>query len=166
MYSDRVPIEFDTGTLGVLIAREVFNAGMPTKAEVDGDWYLNNVDYFLRCTETSVQSILHTSLKDMSPTRALDLFSWTRAVKMAHSVMKTSYESVSSSNNFQDVWVTAQQTFFRRYCLLTCNADQSSDEAYTWLRCMVPILNMAEFISAFDCARVEKMQTLRPCLSI
>ncbi|KAK8758091.1 hypothetical protein V5799_004276 [Amblyomma americanum] len=166
MYTDKVPIEFDTGTLGVMIAREVINAGMPTNALADGDWYANNVEYFLRCIETSVHSILHFSLKDMPPARALDLFRWTRAVKMAHNVMKTSYAPVSSSNNFQDVWVTAQRTFFRRYCLLTCNADHSSDEAYTSLRCMVPILNMAEFISAFDCTRVDNMQTVRPCLFI
>ncbi|KAK8771981.1 hypothetical protein V5799_024778 [Amblyomma americanum] len=166
MYSDRVPIEFDTGTVGVLIAREVFNAGMPTSAQVSGEWYANNVEYFMRCIETSVRSILRTSLKDMPPARALDLFRWTRAVKMAHRVMKTSYASVSSSDNFQDVWVTAQQTFFRRYCLLTCNADRSSDERYTSLRCMVPILNMAEFISAFDCTRVEKVQYIRPCLFV
>lgn len=57
--------------------------------------------------------------------------------------------------------MTAQQTFFRRYCLLTCDTDRNDDQPYTLLRCMLPVLNMAELISAFDCTKVEEVQITR-----
>ncbi|KAK8777327.1 hypothetical protein V5799_029328 [Amblyomma americanum] len=42
MYSTRVPLEFDTGTVGVLLAKEVFQAGLPSAGN-GKSWYEQNV---------------------------------------------------------------------------------------------------------------------------
>ncbi|KAK8780563.1 hypothetical protein V5799_018096 [Amblyomma americanum] len=167
-YSTRVPIEFDVGTLGVLLAQAVFRAGLPsTDSDSAQQWFDGNVGKFIRCAEESAQSVLRSTLRTLPPQHALELFSLTRAVKIAYAVMKEDYEALSSRRGYQEAWAMAQRTFFRRFCLLTCSSDVGNEGVIeSRLRCMVPLLNMVEFSGAFECNSVPQFRKLRSCVSV
>ncbi|KAH6929870.1 hypothetical protein HPB50_006433 [Hyalomma asiaticum] len=164
-YSTRVPIEFDVASVGVLLAQAVFRAGLPS-SDVSS-WFDGNVGEFISCAEESAQSVLSTTLRSLRPQHALELFSLTRAIKIAHTVMREDYEPLRSRRGYHQAWVVAQRTFFRRFCLLVCSSGVGSENVIeSRLRCMLPLLNMVEFTGAFECNEFPHLRKLRSCISI
>ncbi|KAH6932176.1 hypothetical protein HPB50_003487 [Hyalomma asiaticum] len=161
MYSTRVPLEFDMGTVGVVMAKALFEAGFPSVRSRE-TWYKLNVKQFVDCVQRSSSFASVVGAVNLTIRQGVELFAWARAVKIAHNVMKSSYSTKSGGTEVpEDVWIAAMRTFFRRFCLLTCNAVSAGNEAR--LRCLVPLLNMAEFANAFRC-RGTKALSVRPCL--
>ncbi|KAK8758197.1 hypothetical protein V5799_004175 [Amblyomma americanum] len=142
MYSTRVPLEFDMGTIGVLLSTGVFHAGVPPPASSES-WYIQNVKKFVDCVQHS------TGSATVTVSQGLELFAWARAVMVAYDVMKDAYAAIRSQKRFEHLWITAQQTFFRRFCLMTCSVGNVGLESR--LRCLVPVLTMVEFADAFKC---------------
>ncbi|XP_077493837.1 uncharacterized protein LOC144104604 isoform X2 [Amblyomma americanum] len=155
MYSTRVPLEFDMGTIGVLLSTGVFHAGVPPPASSES-WYIQNVKKFVDCVQHS------TGSATVTVSQGLELFAWARAVMVAYDVMKDAYAAIRSQKRFEHLWITAQQTFFRRFCLMTCSVGNVGLESR--LRCLVPVLTMVEFADAFKC-HASAVVGLRPCLS-
>lgn len=169
IYSTRVPIEFDVASVGVLLAQAVFRAGLPSSSGGDAAarWFEGNVDEFISCAEESAQSVLRTTLRSLHPEDALELFSLTRAIKIAHTVMRKDYEPLRFRRGYHEAWTVAQRTFFRRFCLLVCSSDAGSEGIVeSRLRCMLPLLNMVEFTGAFECNEFPNLRKLRSCLSV
>ncbi|XP_054926563.1 uncharacterized protein [Dermacentor andersoni] len=169
IYSTRVPIEFDVASVGVLLAQAVFRAGLPSASAGDAAarWFDGNVDEFISCAEESAQSVLRTTLRSLHPEDALELFSLTRAIKIAHTVMRKDYEPLRFRRGYHEAWTVAQRTFFRRFCLLVCSSDVGSEGIVeSRLRCMLPLLNMVEFTGAFECNEFPNLRKLRSCLSV
>ncbi|XP_075749125.1 uncharacterized protein LOC142814330 [Rhipicephalus microplus] len=164
-YSTRVPIEFDVASVGVVLAQAVFRAGMPSTSSDATSWFTGNVGQFISCAEESAQSTLRTTLSSLDPHHALELFSLTRAIKIAHAVMREDYEPLRSRRGYHEAWVMAQRTFFRRFCLLVCTSDVGGEGIKeSKLRCMLPLLNMVEFTGAFQCNEVPQLR--KSCLSL
>ncbi|KAL3219190.1 hypothetical protein MRX96_030639 [Rhipicephalus microplus] len=164
-YSTRVPIEFDVASVGVVLAQAVFRAGMPSASSDATSWFTSNVGQFISCAEESAQSTLRTTLSSLDPHHALELFSLTRAIKIAHAVMREDYEPLRSRRGYHEAWVMAQRTFFRRFCLLVCSSDVGGEGIKeSKLRCMLPLLNMVEFTGAFHCNEVPQLR--KSCLSL
>ncbi|KAL1444867.1 hypothetical protein MTO96_029434 [Rhipicephalus appendiculatus] len=165
-YSTRVPIEFDVASVGVVLAQAVFRAGMPSASSDATSWFGSNVGQFISCAEESAQSVLRTTLSSLDPHHALEIFSLTRAIKIAHTVMREDYEPLRSRRGYREAWAMAQRTFFRRFCLLVCSSDVGGEGIKeSKLRCMLPLLNMVEFTGAFECNEFPQLRKLRSCLS-
>ncbi|KAH7958476.1 hypothetical protein HPB49_001981 [Dermacentor silvarum] len=161
MYSTKVPLEFDMGTTGVVLAKALFEAGLPSARNVE-TWYELNVKQFVDCVQRSSSFASVLGAVNLTFRQGVELFAWARAVRIAHSVMRNSYYLKNGAGEgSEEVWAVAQRTFFQRFCLLTCSAVNAGQEAR--LRCLVPLLNMAEFASAFQCRGTEVMRA-RPCL--
>ncbi|KAH6923432.1 hypothetical protein HPB50_001071 [Hyalomma asiaticum] len=149
LYSTKVPLEFGMGTVGVLLSKVVFEAGLPS-ASVGESWYKINVKGFVDCVQRYAMNTSVVNVTDLSVRDGLDLYAWARAVSIAHGVMKNLYTRNGPERGLEDIWATAQRTFFRRYCLMTCSAENAGHESR--LRCLVPLLNMVEFATAFQCS--------------
>ncbi|KAK8763207.1 hypothetical protein V5799_034181 [Amblyomma americanum] len=161
--SEEVPIEFDLGTVGALLARSVFQAGLPSPRSAF-TWSTENVAPFVHCHEQQAPLLLHTLFQHITPSQTLDLFAWARSVKIAHGVMVNVYRGAGNMSTSEFEWKLAQRTFFRRFCLTTCNtADENGPGANARLRCLAPVLGMPEFYSAFNCP-VREVNILRYCL--
>ncbi|KAK8757244.1 hypothetical protein V5799_000054 [Amblyomma americanum] len=154
MYSTRVPLEFDMGTVGVLLAKEMFQAGLPS-ARSGKNWYETNVNRFVECVQRAFMGNARMSLR-----QGLELFSWARAVKVAHTATMQMYDANRTNVDFEDIWTAAQQTFFRRFCLMTCSAVDAG--LHSRVQCLVPVLNMLEFGSSFRCNSSEA-ESLKSC---
>ncbi|KAH7946239.1 hypothetical protein HPB49_021714 [Dermacentor silvarum] len=161
VYSGQVPVEFDLATAGTVLTRSVFQASMPSARSVV-TWRTENVAHFVHCAERA--SHLHGPLRELSPNQALDLFAWTRSVRIAHWLMTDHYEVLRNTTTSEYDRDLAQRTFFRRFCLSTCNAVGNNDsDVDARLRCLFPILSMPEFFSSFSCVFPEA-ENLRRCL--
>ncbi|XP_050046619.2 uncharacterized protein [Dermacentor andersoni] len=148
LYSTKVPLEFDMGTVGVLLSKAVFEAGLPS-ARIGASWYNLNVKEFVECVQRSASSASLMNAANLTVRQGLELFAWARAVRIAHDTMKNRYSGTLPELRYADIWANAQRTFFRRFCLLTCSAEDAGQESR--LHCLVPLLNMVEFTSAFQC---------------
>ncbi|KAH7934237.1 hypothetical protein HPB49_023538 [Dermacentor silvarum] len=160
LYSTKVPLEFDMGTVGVLLSKALFTTGLPS-ARIGESWYNLNVKKFVDCVQRSVSSASILNPANLTVRHGLELFAWARAVRIAHDVMKNRYSGSVADQSYTDIWGNAQRTFFRRFCLLTCSAENAGHESR--LRCLVPLLNMVEFNSAFECPSAGQLN-LRPCV--
>ncbi|KAH7934236.1 hypothetical protein HPB49_023537 [Dermacentor silvarum] len=159
LYSTKVPLEFDMGTVGVLLSKALFTAGLPS-ARIGEPWYNLNVKEFVDCVQHSVSSASFVNTANLTIRQGLELFAWARAVRIAHDVMKNRYSGSGADQGYADIWANAQRTFFRRFCLLTCSAKNAGHESR--LRCLVPLLNMVEFTRAFECPSAGLLN-MRPC---
>ncbi|KAL3223691.1 hypothetical protein MRX96_049692 [Rhipicephalus microplus] len=61
--------------------------------------------------------------------------------------------------------LTAEHLFFIGYCIKVCVSQYVVNEKYTPdpSRCIVPIMNMAEFSDAFECAPGSRMDPSKKC---
>ncbi|XP_065302183.2 uncharacterized protein [Dermacentor albipictus] len=162
VYSGQVPVEFDLATAGTVLARSVFQAGVPSARSAVA-WRTENAAHFVHCAEHA--SHLHGPFRELTPSQALDLFAWTRSLQVAHWLMIDHYEALRNTTMSEYDRDLAQRTFFRRFCLSTCNAVGNNDSGVNArLRCLLPILSMPEFFSSFSCAFPEA-ENLRRCLN-
>ncbi|XP_075560194.1 uncharacterized protein LOC142592561 [Dermacentor variabilis] len=151
LYSGQVPREFNMGTVGVLLATQVFHANEPSEDDLH-DWYDQHVGAFGRCMRESKPTAIASQFDALPDSRLLELFILAYSVKVAHRAVRDHYYGYDPyASNFGDVLRKAQRTFFRRFCLLSCGVSAQNDTSESRLACLVPVLSTPEFYEAFGC---------------
>ncbi|XP_054925914.1 uncharacterized protein [Dermacentor andersoni] len=151
LYSGQVPREFNVGTVGVLLATQVFHANEPSESDLR-DWYDQHVGAFGRCMRESKPTAIASQFDALPESRLLELFILAYSVKVAHRAVRDHYYGYDPyASNFGDVLGKAQRTFFRRFCLLSCGDSAQNDTGESRLACLVPVLSTPEFYEAFGC---------------
>ncbi|KAK8769495.1 hypothetical protein V5799_014044 [Amblyomma americanum] len=157
-YSQRVPANFNYGTVGVLLANAIVVAFGSTAGHTTADgrrepWWS---DLEPERSNNTIGCLLQLRLElgfrsrtaeadekeiDATMTRALSL-------RLAFQAMRQSFEAVKQNNVFDTQWNEAMRTFFTRFCLLFCTgfSEQGGRES-----CLLPLYSMEEFSVAFEC---------------
>ncbi|XP_065281134.2 uncharacterized protein [Dermacentor albipictus] len=163
LYSGEVPAEFNMGTVGVLLAMQMFRTGEPWERGAQ-EWYDQNVGAFGRCVKQS--KAIASQVNAMPPDRLLQLFARTYSLRVVHRAVSDHYDGYRYASNFDAVWRDAQRTLFRRFCLLSCGGSgRNNTTGESQLDCIVPVSSMAEFYEAFDCVGDEALGA-RNCASL
>ncbi|XP_075744154.1 endothelin-converting enzyme homolog [Rhipicephalus microplus] len=85
-------------------------------------------------------------------------------IKMAYDAFQY-LVSEQRDQNLAGLDMSVQQLFFVNYCLKWCSEDNSAKppSAPPWSRCMIPLMNMREFSSAFGCSARKPMNPQEKC---
>ncbi|XP_065301758.2 uncharacterized protein [Dermacentor albipictus] len=173
LYPEDVPLEFALGTLGMLMARELLRAAVPSRMPLL--WTSQEQVAFMRydqCVD-SLRGAMNISLDRPQDNQAPEYYFWLQGARTAYAALSASYAAERRAANWNTYWRAAQRTFFRRLCLLSCRRDKperddvpdkhhSFDLASVNLRppavparvsCQLPLLNMPEFVEAFECSK-------------
>ncbi|KAH7938744.1 hypothetical protein HPB52_000163 [Rhipicephalus sanguineus] len=80
-----------------------------------------------------------------------------QGLRLAYDALVESFGPATNGKEFVRLWPEAQATFFVRFCLLSCDADQRDPKPVLSPRakCLLPLHNMPEFGSVFDCGERE-----------
>ncbi|XP_049522494.1 uncharacterized protein LOC125945009 [Dermacentor silvarum] len=159
LYPVDVPIEMAMGTLGSLLAEELYRALLPPPEDMDlwATGTRHAIDRFEQCLRSLWLSKTNETLAS-SPTEADgrgapgtygagDLLLWTQGARLAFAGLKEALSGFHRATNWPSYWRRAQKSFFRRFCQLHCSASKPSSR----LRCLLPLANMVEFAEAFEC---------------
>ncbi|CAN7937181.1 unnamed protein product [Ixodes hexagonus] len=155
-YREEVPLEFNLGTLGVLVAKEISRVLAPP--HLDTKDVSSEFNLFLKC----IRSLADTFNGTLGANGG-EMFLWVRAARLAYDSLKRELKVHSSAPNFGRYWEAAQMTFFRRFCLLSCGSDETPQQLARRARCVVPLANMAEFASVFKCSSELPMAYANRC---
>ncbi|XP_050043700.2 uncharacterized protein [Dermacentor andersoni] len=159
LYTDDVPFAFSAGTLGTLIATELYRAAIPDPGSPM--WNLQQqavMAKFQDCAEKLADDALNISLVALGDGR-LDGRSlpshifWMLAARTAYETLRLATLSFKRASNWPSYWKKWQRTFFRRFCLLSCGSVEDSGRPGVTLKvlCLLTIASMPEFSQAFDC---------------
>lgn len=94
------------------------------------------------------------------------VFVWTRSVRWAYtSLVRKNEARLHGIDAYSaDHWMYTQRIFFQRFCLLSCAAAIPSALLTPRMRCLLPLENIPEFFTAYNCADaardVEKCPSL------
>ncbi|KAH7976221.1 hypothetical protein HPB52_010101 [Rhipicephalus sanguineus] len=156
LYSGEVPIEFDMGTVGVLLAMQMVRANAPSQ-NGSQEWYDKNIGAFGRCAKQSEAKTIASQIDALPANQLHELFIRTYSLRVVQDAVSSYYNVHRYASNFKAVWKEVQRILFRRFCLLSCGNSERIDktDASSQLDCLVPVLNMPEFYEAFQCTGVE-----------
>ncbi|KAH7966134.1 hypothetical protein HPB49_013932 [Dermacentor silvarum] len=162
LYPEDVPLEFALGTLGMLMARELLRAAVPNR--MPSLWTSQE-----QCVDSLARGAMNISLERPQDNRAPEYYFWLQGARTAYAALSASYAAERRAANWDTFWRAAQRTFFRRFCLLSCRPQHDTPEerhslepAFVNLRppavparvsCLLPLLNMPEFVEAFECSQ-------------
>ncbi|KAL1444890.1 hypothetical protein MTO96_045337 [Rhipicephalus appendiculatus] len=160
LYSGDVPIEFDMGTVGVLLAMQMVRASEPSP-NASQEWYDKNIGAFVRCAKQFKANGIASQIDALSADRLHELFIRTYSLRVVHDVVSTYYDGYHDASNFKFVWKEVQRILFRRFCLLSCGNSErvSRTDASSRLDCLVPVFSTPDFYEAFQCAGIEAAAT-------
>ncbi|XP_075527031.1 uncharacterized protein LOC142559301 [Dermacentor variabilis] len=165
VYVDTVQPEFNMGTLGVLLAGALLQAALPPNTP--GPWAQFEKASFHRydqCLLARASSALNVSLHYARDNDHPELYVWSHSARSAYGALMKTYEHSVAAKARNSWWQSAQETFFRRFCLLSCslgNERQRLDSANSFF---LPLLNMKEFSKVFDCKHTSAEQTEQYCV--
>ncbi|KAH6937674.1 hypothetical protein HPB50_003569 [Hyalomma asiaticum] len=165
LYSATMPTEFNFGTMGSLLAREIAHVFTPASSK---EWWdERSQDGFRESTEClrKLYSSFEGNTSRWNVATASKLFALTMAARIsldgflsgAGGIVGTPLPGLEQPQTSPD----AMSTFFRRFCLLTCGHDEPHLSARS--RCMIPLSGMPEFADAFRCARGTVMNPDNSC---
>ncbi|KAH7966410.1 hypothetical protein HPB49_016094 [Dermacentor silvarum] len=165
LYSATMPREFNFGTIGSLLAREI--AHVITPASSKEWWDERSQEGFREGTECLRQ--VHSSFNGHSSgwnvATASKLFALTMAARTAMDALLSGAGGIGGAPvpGFQQPQTStdAMRTFFRRFCLLSCGHDELHLSARSL--CMIPLMGMPEFAGAFRCPRGTVMNPNDSC---
>ncbi|XP_077512322.1 membrane metallo-endopeptidase-like 1 [Amblyomma americanum] len=172
LYSATMPREFNFGTMGAMLARELAHVITPASSK---DWWdRRSQEAFAESTKClhGLHSTLEGSASGWDVATASNLFAWTMAARTAMDALLSGEGSLGSqiegepSNSkwpetSREETRDAMRTFFRRFCLLSCGRDEPRLSARS--RCVIPLVGMAEFSEAFDCPLGSTMNPNASC---
>ncbi|KAL1425140.1 hypothetical protein MTO96_019486 [Rhipicephalus appendiculatus] len=182
LYTEDVPLEFALGTLGMLMARELLRAAVPNRnaffvdesgaADTLGGVGPPSSVAFLRydqCVDSLARGAMNITLERPQDNQVPEYYFWLQGARTAYAALSASYAAERRAANWDTIWRDAQRTFFRRLCLLSCRPqydtpeDRKSVDSLTGgqrspgvparVSCLLPLLNMPEFIEAFECSQ-------------
>lgn len=166
-YAGSVPLHFNMGTLGALLARElsraIFPQGDSTVTWGERTWI--RLDDFIFCVNEIANIALNLTL-ERTQDASRELFLWSRGARLAYGGLKQALQKHIGARNWSAYWKNAQKTFFRRFCLLSCNSDQTPRPLTPRAQCLLPLANMDEFAGAFDCKELSRMHVPQKCAAL
>ncbi|KAH8031533.1 hypothetical protein HPB51_018979 [Rhipicephalus microplus] len=74
------------------------------------------------------------------------------SLRLAYESLLASFGEVALDPDFRALWPEAQKTFFVRFCLLSCDADQKPKPLSPRADCLLPLHTAPEFAEVFECA--------------
>ncbi|KAK8754715.1 hypothetical protein V5799_002584 [Amblyomma americanum] len=152
LYAEDVPPEYVMGSLGILIARALLRAVVPTNAS--SLWSSEErlaLSHFNECMDGLERTAFNVSIDRHDSRDPREVYVWTQSARSAFNALKAAYEPSRTAVNYGIHWVSAQKTFFRRFCLLSCNVRSQQQRLASRALCMLPLINMEEFSKTFDC---------------
>ncbi|KAK8772626.1 hypothetical protein V5799_024118 [Amblyomma americanum] len=153
LYTGDVPTEYVMGTLGTLLARALLGAALPTNST--GLWSPKEWSYLRRfheCMDGLARAAFNASLGSDDSEKPRDVYIWAQSARSAFNALRAVYEKRRTTSNWESYWRSAQKTFFRRFCLLSCSVSSQQQRLTSRAYCLLPLLNMKEFAVAFNCA--------------
>lgn len=158
-YPDGIPIEYAIGTLGVLMSKELYRAvlndGFKSENWSQNIWKGTNNSY--DCLERLSRSSFGISLGMQSDVVSRELYIWIRSARFAYEALRDRLWDHRDARNWNTYWKAAQKTFFWRFCLLSCSADERPRPLLPKLGCILPLANMMEFGDVFGCSTTSPM---------
>ncbi|KAL1417919.1 hypothetical protein MTO96_026372 [Rhipicephalus appendiculatus] len=160
-YPESVPVEFEIGTVGTLLATELFRVASlaaynKNKASWT-EWYRKSIKRLADCTENAVVASAKSLGKQDVENQAFELYVWSKASRVALDVLEQYHLPKGGRGTpAEQRWLLALQTFFRRFCLLSCGTGTLGSGVGRKLRCLLPVLSAPEFPYAFDCKKFYK----------
>ncbi|XP_075538362.1 uncharacterized protein LOC142572848 [Dermacentor variabilis] len=160
LYSADVPFAFSAGTLGTLMATELYRAAMPHQASPI--WHQQQRDVmakFQDCTEILANDALNISLAALGdgvgdghglPSHMF----WMLGARTAYETLGLATFTHKHPINWSSYWRTWQRTFFRRFCLLTCGSGEEDNErsgVTHRVLCLLTVASMPQFSQVFGC---------------
>ncbi|CAN7939308.1 unnamed protein product [Ixodes hexagonus] len=169
-YPEKVPLEYNLGTLGALMIKEISRIILPRpeqRATAESPQLSKYLGELLSCANSTARSVLNVSLVS-EPVRTVseELFVWMRSARIAYDTLKHTLRRYRNRKNWAVVWKEAQRTFFRRFCLLSCGSGQPRDPLTPEARCVLPLVNMAEFSEVFECPPSSNMNVGTRCAAL
>ncbi|KAH7967443.1 hypothetical protein HPB49_024866 [Dermacentor silvarum] len=160
---DDVPPEFALGSLGALLARAIHSA---LTANASGLWSSEDRFGLLRfeqCMHFQARLALNVSLDHQEDEEVPEIYSWTQGARSAFVALKETYRRRGKSTDQDAEWLSAQKTFFRRFCLLSCGVKSKRQRLASEVFCFLPLLNMPEFAKVFGCPLPSQVYTGNYC---
>ncbi|XP_077555718.1 uncharacterized protein LOC144170061 isoform X2 [Haemaphysalis longicornis] len=168
LYTATMPTEFNFGTIGALLAREVAHVITPASSR---DWWTRPlIEAFQESTEClkGLYRKFERNASDWDIATSSNLFAWTVAAKTALNALLSGGGGIGAlpplepgDQKQQEARKNAMRVFFRRFCLLTCGRDEPGLSARS--RCMLPLVGMRDFVTAFDCPAGSAMNPNDTC---
>ncbi|XP_077520095.1 uncharacterized protein LOC144129910 [Amblyomma americanum] len=168
LYSAGVPVPFNYGTVGALLAATILEFIVPATAagsdqprkvpgkHHDTSWTLAALRKYnesSQCLQRLYQRLgLHSQTAGNDEEQRRAMFLGAHGLRLAYDSLATSFRrAAGNSDAFSTLWLRAQVVFFTRFCLLWCNSDQRPNPLSPRGNCMLPLHNMPEFDTTFEC---------------
>ncbi|XP_075543532.1 phosphate-regulating neutral endopeptidase PHEX-like [Dermacentor variabilis] len=164
VYVDDVPPEFTMGTLGVLLTRALLQTALPQIT--GGTWAYfekTSLHRFEHCVDTWAASALNLTLRYARDDNHPEFYVWSHSTRSAYEALRETYHRSVTISNWKNQWQSALETFFRRFCLLSCRVRNEQQPASS-IFCFLPQLNMKEFSKVFGCQYSPSLYTQHYCV--
>ncbi|XP_072142398.1 uncharacterized protein [Dermacentor andersoni] len=150
-YSSEVPLEYSIAILGALLAKELIRAVFPGSEVSEGEWSsveTKRVRFYQECLGALARSVFNVSLEEGDGS---DTAQWAFAAHVTHGALRTALGKFDRVQNWNEYWSQAQRVFFRRFCLMWCTSKKERHLQIARMRCILPLINIAEFGNVFSC---------------
>ncbi|XP_065300594.2 uncharacterized protein [Dermacentor albipictus] len=179
LYPVSVPAHFNYATVGALLATAIAEVIAPvlltaneSRRDSDrhsGSWWTRGAMRQYRISAACLEQLHnHLGLQRRvsgggGERQRHEMVLRAQGLRLAYDALVASYGRSAAGRDFRKQWPEAQAAFFARFCLLSCDADQSPSPLSPRASCLLPLHNMPEFGAAFGCASREDFVT-QQCL--
>ncbi|KAK8762324.1 hypothetical protein V5799_026406 [Amblyomma americanum] len=169
-YPQSVPVEYDLGTTGVLIAIELYRAATQSVSIDDASWakwYQKRFRNIQDCFDDATVTSANFSQKLVTSESAFEMYVWKHAFRVVLDALRDIYSPRGGLGfSAETRWVAAQRTFFKRFCLLSCGGGGLGSDFDRKLRCVLPVLATSEFRDVFSCKKPQKKKLNGICSNL
>ncbi|KAH6923716.1 hypothetical protein HPB50_005651 [Hyalomma asiaticum] len=173
LYTTGVPSQFNYATVGALMSASI--AGMMAPAALPPRRAVSALQIIrpqhasavkLYNVSTRCLQRLHSRLGLQSDVAGNDdeqrraMYIQAVSVRLAYEALLASFGPAATTKEFRALWPEAQRTFFIRFCLLSCDADQKPKPLSPRAGCLLPLHAMPEFADAFGINGMEVQKQL------
>lgn len=161
-YPVGVPIYFNYGTLGALLAVQVSESLGPRGSQYDASgklrtWWSGKTEKAFNSIVTCLVDLnrrMNPRVNELGDKRLNAIFVWAQSARLAYNSLRAEFLASTSQAIFDEHWSEAQKTYFLRFCLLSCERDNAPNPLLPRETCMLPLHNMQEFADAFGCRQI------------
>ncbi|XP_049522391.1 uncharacterized protein LOC125944962 [Dermacentor silvarum] len=176
LYSTSVPTYFNYGTVGTLLAASIVEIILPAAVyhphHSQGGSHRNHDGSSGLWTPAAQRKynestrclwrlywrlgLQRRQLGGINEQQQRAMFLRTLGLRLAYDSLKTLFREAVAEHverdGFSDLWPLAEVAFFARSCLLSCDAGHRSNPLSPRANCLIPLHNMPEFRTAFNCS--------------
>ncbi|XP_077494489.1 uncharacterized protein LOC144105218 [Amblyomma americanum] len=168
LYARGVPTYFNYATVGALLASSITDVVGPAlltpadsaQRRLSDVWWtpdaINQYNGTTMCLQRLLYRLgLRRHLSGSAEYQQRDMFLRVQGLRLAYDGLVASFGTAAATHGFRQLWAEAQAAFFARFCLLSCDADQTPRPLSPRANCLLPLHNMPEFGAVFDCVTRE-----------